>query len=330
MTSWSLMILLIHLWLTAFIVFYFYSIDRNTRMYALLSFLFGPFSCSKAATINNTTPSAANQNTLTSKLITLCFRNHRKSSNTAPQSTQFTLPLPKPVDIDQDEIEPSIQLLLVPSTSSSASASVASTSDRASRTYCANKAQCQMPSHEVGADAERWRAWIHTHVPRGILFLIKFSWLLYGNIITSATLVTIGYFSFMSIGNYEFDSTWVVEIGNLHRHGFNSLVAVVDLVLLAYPVRIMHFVYTAGYGWLYALVTFVFWCINTRENIVYEQLDYNKPFQVVFYYALLTLLTFLMQLLHFFAYQLKVSLRERYIRCRMSCTHDKQTGDNCV
>ncbi|RNA08552.1 hypothetical protein BpHYR1_009582 [Brachionus plicatilis] len=47
MTSWSLTILFIHLWLSAFITLYFYSIDQKTILSRFFRFVFGPFSCSR-------------------------------------------------------------------------------------------------------------------------------------------------------------------------------------------------------------------------------------------------------------------------------------------
>lgn len=50
MTSWSLTILLIHLWLSAFIVLYFYSVNQKTRLTSLFTCLFGPISCANMKT----------------------------------------------------------------------------------------------------------------------------------------------------------------------------------------------------------------------------------------------------------------------------------------
>lgn len=47
MTSWSLTILFIHLWLSDFIVLYFYSVSKKSIIYSIFAYLCGPFSCSK-------------------------------------------------------------------------------------------------------------------------------------------------------------------------------------------------------------------------------------------------------------------------------------------
>ncbi len=327
-------------------------------MYALFSFLFGPFSCSR--TRRRPPPRTITPSFAAVKLLALC---RRKRSNTCAARGGPSEPLPAvpvsqtiPSETEQErglvneddltnkdaevlnvlieslEVEANTQQAVGFDHTSTTTTVVHVTETaaciRSSRTYCDNKHKCMMPSHEAVSDAVRWRQWIHTHVPGFVLFIIKLSWLLYNNIVVSATVVTVGYFSFVAICGYEFDSTWLAELGNLHRHGFNSLVAIIDLVLLAYPVCILHFVYTASYGWIYALVTFFYWMYNTKENIVYEQIDYNKPFTVMVYYTLLTMSTFFMQMLHFFAYQVKLALREKYLRCRLNCA--KKDSVDCV
>ena len=138
-------------------------------------------------------------------------------------------------------------------------------------------------------DKEAFQFWISSHVPKLILALIKLSWLLYNLIAIAAIVVTIGYFSYIWIFELDMKHTWLHELGNLHRHGFNSIVAIVDILLLAYPVRIHHHIYTNVYGWLYALVIFIYWLVDTKKNIIYEIIDYNKPLRIILIYVSLTL-----------------------------------------
>lgn len=172
-------------------------------------------------------------------------------------------------------------------------------------TYCVKKAACELPSSST-SDAKSRSQWIKSHVPAVILALIKISWLLYNQIVISAIVVTVGYFTYVFITEIETEPTWLSEIGNYHRHGVNSLVAIVDIVLLAYPVRILHFVYTVAYGWLYALVTFLFWLQDPAKNIIYQEIDYSRPLTIVACYIGLTALTFILQVVHFFAYRFKL------------------------
>lgn len=274
MTSWSLTILFVHLWLSAFITLYFYSIDQKTILSRFFRFLFGPFSCSRK--INNKSVNIVANNEFSETFI-------RNQANTESETV-----IKSPSIINK-------------------------------KTYCDNQHNCQLPSSYAATNSEAWNLWIQAHVPKALLVLIKISWLLYNIIVISAIVVTTGYFSYAFIMDMETEPTWIAEIGNLHRHGFNSLVAIVDIILLAYPVKILHFVYTCAYGWCYAIVTFIYWTLNPKKNIVYEQIDYGKPIQIMVIFTMLTILTFLMQMIHFFAYQLKLYLKDKYLEMKKNC-----------
>ncbi|RNA08556.1 rolling stone-like [Brachionus plicatilis] len=249
MTSWSLTILVAHLWTSALIVLYFYTLDKNTRMKRIFQSTLGSITCSHR--------------------IEKCGTKSEK------------------IEIRKKEL-------------------------KMVKTYCDQQDNCYLPSSSVESNSEAWKLWIEAHIPNPIIILLKISWLLYNLIVISTIVVTFTYFSFVFIMDLEAEPTWFAEIGNMHRHGFNSLVAIIDVILLAYPVRIMHFVYTSLYGWCYALVIFIYWIQDPKTNIVYEQIDYNKPYQILGIYILLTLLTLVMQILHFFAYQFKLYLKIKY------------------
>jgi hypothetical protein len=349
MTSWSLTILFIHLWLTALICLYFYSIDQRTRLYALFSYLFGPFSCARAekrqiiknnttnsvATtgaqiLNHTPPKSNSSSTLVSKLDSMYFD---KNTNSLTPSLNNYLNN-KNNDYNNNDNDISGDIIETATKDSQLNSTklllIENTNDLdlvVKKTYCDKKHKCALHSATVGNDSYLWQKWIESHVPSSILILIKLSWLLYTLVMQSALMVTIGYFTYVTYAELEVEDSLSGEIGNLHRHGFNSVVAIIDLVLLAYPVRILHFVYTSAYGWAYAIVTFFYWIQNPKLNIVYEQVDYGKPLTIAFYYLMLTLLTFIMQIMHFFAYQFKLYLREKYLSVKLKCVSNNNNSN---
>ncbi|CAF1055615.1 unnamed protein product [Brachionus calyciflorus] len=291
MTSWSLTILFIHLWLSAFIVLYFYSIDQKTILAKFFHFVFGPFSCSRKG----------------DNLNYIVVKMNQVENGAFNDSIKISLP-------DQEKNQKPI-FNIVQETNQVVGPSAFNNK----KTYCDNQHNCQLPSCSVTSNSEAWQLWIKAHVPTVILILIKVSWLLYNIIVISAIVVTVGYFTYVVLMDIQTEPTWIAEIGNLHRHGVNSLVAIVDIVVLAYPVRILHFVYTSIYGWCYALITFLYWTQNPEKNIVYEQIDYKKPMQILGIYVILTTLTFVMQIFHFFAYQFKLYLKEKYLFVKKNC-----------
>lgn len=276
-------------------------------------FLFGPFSCTRNNSkirIQNFAPnrSPSREQGVYSIMKGFSFCKTENSHIDRPLPTELDLlnakkPQPK---IDQESLQVIDNRQIARNQSGKF-------------TFCDNKANCYLPSSSCTSDSASWKLWIEAHVPTVILILIKTSWLLYNLIVISAIVVTTGYFTYVTIMDIEPEPTWIAEIGNLHRHGVNSLVAVIDMVVLAYPVRVLHFVYTSFYGWLYALVTFIYWSQNPKVNIIYEQIDYNKPLLILFYYTLLTGLTFVMQIFHFLAYQFKLYLKEKYLLVKKNC-----------
>jgi hypothetical protein len=375
MTSWSLTLLFIHLWISAFIVLYFYSINQKSRLYAIFSYLFGPYSCSKisqthlinkheqqasASRCRNANNSPSHDVNFLIRFFNIVFRrgdrnlqppstsglnndnivsvhlspslNHRRSECTCERSsrdeceslqankysketnTVLLEACSKLESSQHEESEPPSEITVQVNQVDTATAAIRAVKE----TYCDNKSQCYLPSSSI-SDIVSWRLWIKSHVPVAILVLIKISWLLYNQIVISAIVVSIGYFTYIYITDMETEPTWLTELGNLHRHGFNSIVAIVDICLLAYPVRILHFIYTAIYGWLYAVVTFIYWSQNPEKNIIYQEIDYNKPLAIFGYYILLTMLTFIMQLFHYFAYRLKLFIRYEYLLVKENC-----------
>ncbi len=84
-------------------------------------------------------------------------------------------------------------------------------------------------------------------------------------------------------------------IGNIHRHGINTVVVLIDIAILSYPIRLLHVSYTFAFGFIYSTVTFVYWLDNKKDNIIYETLDYNKPILVLMFFSILTVLVIFLQ-----------------------------------
>ena len=323
MTSWSLTILFLHLWLSAFIALYFYSLSRKSCLTHFFSRLFGPFSCSrqvrqdqeeqrqKAAPLSQPDQnSEANRGSTTqsSKIYGVyCIENNEEETRPYILLTNPTGETTSPLLVSKsNQTEESNDCRI----------NLSENTDKKTlecRTYCKNKDQCNLPSSHAKSDPVIWQLWIDAHVPCPILVMIKISWLLYNIVVISAIIVTVVYFSYVALFNLQVEPTWVQEIGNLHRHGINSVVAVIDILLLAYPVRIYHFVYINLYGWLYAFVTFLYWSHNPKENIVYDQIDYGQPLKIIGVYLILNIFVFLLQIIHFLAYRFKIFIKEKYL-----------------
>ncbi len=185
-----------------------------------------------------------------------------------------------------------------------------------SQTYCDIPVYhlCNVPSSVVTLNAESWKHWIKIHVPSFILILIKIDWLIFNLVAISALIVTSMYFGYTLVFDLDAEPTWIHELGNVHRHGINSVVALIDVIMLGFPIRVLHFVYVIIYGWVYAFVTFLYWLQNPNDHVIYDQINYKNPGKMIVGYFLLTMVVFIMQIAHFLAYRFKVMLRDKYCK----------------
>ncbi len=241
--------LFLHLWSSAFIVLYFYSIDKNSCLNSLFSYIFGPFSCTRQQRVDSVPQYSSIKfhkfirifSSNKSRTVTIDATDSERPQVENKLLDQSSTPINNKVEFSLDKTnQVNIQLDNVDNT--------AKNDAKLNKTLCHNQANCRLPSSSAVADADQYKMWYYSHVPRFILYLMKFSWLLYNIIIISAILVTVGYFTHVNLAGLVVESTLFGEVGNFHRHGINSIVALVDLLLMAYPVRILHFVYTAVYG----------------------------------------------------------------------------------
>lgn len=339
MTSWSLTILFVHLWIAAFISLYFYSINEKSWLNNVFSHLFGPFSCTRSLSVSSTHSSDFQPHSNRQKQQKSCFSNlfrslflkktpkaaevyqanNRPTTNLLTQEPHLDNSSSKTdeikLNLDAGDINPTEltnnQIIFIPNIHENANAR-ALTSKNSHRTYCINKSHCNIPSAIVIYNRTSWKLWIDAHVPNFVLILIKIDWLLNNLVAISALMVTCIYFSYASLVDLKAEPTWAHELGNVHRHGINSLVALVDVIMLGYPIRILHFVFVIIYGWVYAFVTFLYWFSDPVNHVVYDQIDYKNPMKIMTAYLFLTILVFLMQVTHFLAYRLKLLIRAKY------------------
>jgi hypothetical protein len=136
------------------------------------------------------------------------------------------------------------------------------------------------------------------------MVLIKISCLIYTIIFTSASVVTLAYYS---VGYQESESLYE-QISDLHRHGLNWLVVVVDLYILSYPVSLLHYVYIFLFFLIYIFFTIVYWLVNPKQNIIYSQLDYNNPIGALFHVSLSFFLSLIVHIIHFLLAMFKNNL----------------------
>jgi hypothetical protein len=135
-----------------------------------------------------------------------------------------------------------------------------------------------------------------------ILALTKLSCLLNSIIFTSATVVSVAYYS---VG-YEESETWYEEISDLHIHCFNSLIILIDVLILSYPVVLLHYVYIFVFFLVYTFFSLVYWLADPKQNIIYIQIDYNNTVNAFLHLMALFFLSLVIHIFHFTLVSLKM------------------------
>ena len=110
-------------------------------------------------------------------------------------------------------------------------------------------------------------------VPDDLSFLVKLDWLLFNTACCSEIFVSVFYWSFIYWYIVEKTSLLV----DIHMHAVNALVVILETVLTAIPVRLLHVVYPVLFGLCYMIFTIVFWSIDHSHVLYGAILDWNSP-----------------------------------------------------
>lgn len=289
MTNWALTTLLLHLWSTTFIVFYFFKLRDSALLTKIKINL--PF-------LNKPSNENDNENSIDKK-YPITNTNFNKTS------TQVTF-VP---DNDNDENE-SINLNTNDNTTNECK--IQNELKDEYEKLNSNQAKKIPNTNESSSDGTFTTDVDLDDEPLPINILVNVSWLLFNIVSISAVVVTITYFSYIYLTKLSIEpeaATIIQILGNLHRHGFNSLVIIIDVILLSYPIRILHFVYTNIFGYVYVLITFLYWLSNPHTNIIYITLDYNVPLRSFSFFFIVTFSTFILQFMHYLVFKLKFYIK---------------------
>ncbi len=137
----------------------------------------------------------------------------------------------------------------------------------------------------------------------------KIAWVCFTNVAVTAPLVTTGYYSFVEME----PGAWT-DLGDLHRHLINTVIVIIDIIMLMYKINIVHFFYLVLYFVLYVCLTYIYWFIDPSKNIIYKQLNYShtKLFSTFLFLILSISCSFFFHMFHFFLCFFKSNLRRQY------------------
>ncbi|XP_037959022.1 protein rolling stone-like [Teleopsis dalmanni] len=108
-------------------------------------------------------------------------------------------------------------------------------------------------------------------------FILKFYWASHWSTLVLATMITFVYWLFI----YPNDNASPTALYNLWAHAFNSVLMLMDHMLVAFPTRILHFIYPFIAGVLYGLFSVIYYFAGGLDpggnQYIYEILDWSQP-----------------------------------------------------
>ncbi|KAJ8918719.1 hypothetical protein NQ315_015039 [Exocentrus adspersus] len=102
---------------------------------------------------------------------------------------------------------------------------------------------------------------------------------------------------------------------NYFVHGNNSIMMMLDLWMVAHPIRILHFVYPAVLGFAYTIFSIIYFVeggiAKDGSKCIYRILDWDKPLSTALTCVGVTVFLVFLHCMAFLVYKLRITLYER-------------------
>ncbi|XP_046369557.2 uncharacterized protein LOC124144271 [Haliotis rufescens] len=147
-----------------------------------------------------------------------------------------------------------------------------------------------------------------THVDIDTIILpwySKISWLLSNIVSTFAIIVTAIFFGVL------YTSTAAISLEDMNVHALNTVFIVVDNVVSARPMRLLHVIYPVVYGLCYVVFSAIYWAYDHRNVIYPIVLDWNNVGLTLGVTSGITVLTCVLHVVQFALYRLRLFVYEK-------------------
>ena len=146
---------------------------------------------------------------------------------------------------------------------------------------------------------------------RTIPIYMKISWCLFSIVSSSASVVTIVYFTAL----YPRVGPGYISEEDINLHLMNSVLVLLEYVISALPLRLLHIIYPELYGLTYVIFSYVYWTFDHSRVLYPGVLDWNYPRKTIIHLFLVAAIG--VPALHFFwftLYQLGLYIHKRCTR----------------
>ncbi|KAJ8973480.1 hypothetical protein NQ317_006908 [Molorchus minor] len=113
--------------------------------------------------------------------------------------------------------------------------------------------------------------------PKALQFILKLHpiyWVIHVAATSAGFVITVIFWSVLYTSDMGFTAL------NFYVHGSNSIVLLIDLLIIGHPVRLLHFIYPLLFGLAYIIFSVAYYFYDTNRGgvgYVYAILDWSKP-----------------------------------------------------
>ncbi len=141
------------------------------------------------------------------------------------------------------------------------------------RGRCCQRSSLRSSIHSFSPDSER-EAEISAIPQSPLPRYIQLDWVLFNISSTACLMVTIVYFTALYPQMFPHGG---LPFGDASLHISNSILMLLEYVLSAMPLNLLHFIYGLIYGLIYTLFSIIFWAVDHSHVIYPKVLDWNHP-----------------------------------------------------
>ena len=176
----------------------------------------------------------------------------------------------------------------------------------------------QEQNGDVDLEKETKRSIRKTEPPttrHGIPWYMRMNWVFFNISCPAAVEVTALYFFFMFPKVSRITGFPFPTVDNFHVHAFNSMVIFFEVMLAAFPVRMLHFIHPILFGVLYLICTVIYWATDHTIVLYDGVINWNKPGKTLLRLLVMAFVgTIIIHLVFFGLYKLKLYLNRRLMR----------------
>ncbi|XP_058059006.1 protein rolling stone-like [Anopheles bellator] len=140
--------------------------------------------------------------------------------------------------------------------------------------------------------------------------VFKFYWMLHNITLVLSICITIIYWAILH------NDTMTVDANNILIHACNCVFMFLDLIIVAYPVRLWHVVQPIAFGLIYCTFSVIYHAAGGTDLFgrpyIYNVLDWSEPGKAMVTVVGTILLAMLVHILMFAIYKLRVKIYSRY------------------